>query len=76
MDATEFFVYTASIAVLILLVLFSLAFYFFYRTMVKAQMLINSIKVIVDEVHLFKLNKAIAGYKAMHTILRLVRGKR
>lgn len=73
MDATNFFVYTASIASIVLLILVAVAFYFLYRTLTRVQSFFETAETMLNEIQLVKFSTAVSGYKVARSLLHLFR---
>lgn len=74
MNAMEFFVYTASVGIIILLILLSIGFYLFYRTLLAAQSFMKAAEGMITEIQLVKTGAALTALKFMRTILQKIRG--
>ncbi len=74
MNAMEFFVYTASAGVILLLILSSIAFFLLYRALQAARSFIQTAEGMVADIQLMKTGTALTAFKFMRTILQKIRG--
>lgn len=73
MDATQVFLYAASIASITILVLVALAFYFLYQTLNRIQSFFVMAESLLTEIQLVKTGTALNGFRMLRSVFNIFR---